>query len=49
MYSDFAVFCVFNGIFVFVFFFRCEVSKYAVSVADKVKVCVKFVAAVESF
>ena len=39
MYFDFSVFCVFNSIFVFIFFFRCEVSKYAaVSVADKVKI-----------
>ena len=39
MHFDFSVFCVFNSIFVFIFFFRCEVSKYAaVSVADKVKI-----------
>ena len=38
-YSDFSVFCVFNSIFVFLFFFRCKVSKYAaVSVAVKVKI-----------
>ena len=49
VYSDFSVFYVFAVIFVFVFFFRCKMSKYAIGCRQSQSMPVKFSSADDTF